>query len=541
MKLWALLVLAALGSATFAEEEADPPEIAIGERLFLETRFSQFFFANTNGDVNAKLTSGDPVVDTTVTTTQPLPGPFKGEAMNCRACHLVDEHIKTPGGGVRTYADFAPRSPIPDRGDGKTMTLRNSPALVNSSLERKLSFFLHFDGEFATAADLVKGTFTGRNFGWLPGEERTAKAHVVRVIRKDDGSGALAQAFGGPYARVLLGESEQIPEELRLPEEFRLDVAKATDEQVFDLVARLVAAYVRSLEFARDENGEFSGSAYDLFLKKNSLPRKPDRKENDKDYARRLRQQIMALKTPVFVAPVDGKLELHQQDFAFGETELQGLKIFLSEPADNSAASGSGAIGNCIACHAPPNFTDFLFHNTGATQEEYDNIHGDGAFVKLPIPGLKDRVLSTQFLSANGAHPEREGTLASIPRADDPRRVDLGLWNVFGNSGAPHPQSRLKRLMRQQVKGAGMEDLLTASIARFKTPGLRSLGQSAPYFHTGRMVKLTDAMKFYQRFANLSRAGQVRNSDAEIAKIFLQDEDIDPLAAFLRSLNEDYQ
>src|SRR5215475_9504433 len=56
--------------------EADPAEVAIGERLFLETRFAQFFFANSGGDANSLLAAGDPVMDRTRTTQGSLPGPF---------------------------------------------------------------------------------------------------------------------------------------------------------------------------------------------------------------------------------------------------------------------------------------------------------------------------------------------------------------------------------------------------------------------------------------------------------------------------------
>jgi hypothetical protein len=48
-------------------------------------------------------------------------------------------------------------------------------------------------------------------------------------------------------------------------------------------VARLVAAYVASLEFARDENEEFVASPYDVFVRINNLPRKPAKKESDPD------------------------------------------------------------------------------------------------------------------------------------------------------------------------------------------------------------------------------------------------------------------
>src|SRR5512139_1028999 len=113
-------------------------EEAVGERLFLETRFAQAFkvFLDNGGKVNDPK-AGDGVVDTVETLGAPIaPGPFKGMSMNCRACHLVDDILSSPGGGMRTYADFARRSPIPARTDGKTHTPRNSPPLVNSTLQR---------------------------------------------------------------------------------------------------------------------------------------------------------------------------------------------------------------------------------------------------------------------------------------------------------------------------------------------------------------------------------------------------------------------
>ena len=204
--LFATLLVAA---STFRSraEDADPLEVAIGERLFLETRFAQFFAANSGVDANATLAVGDPVMDTTKTIESPQPGPFAGQSMNRRACHLVDEHNAALGN--RTYADFARRSPVPDRGDGHTTTPRNSPSLVNASLRRPGGMRLHFDGEFASGRELAIGTFTGRNFGWLPAERLPAIAHIGRIIRDDDGTGALAR---GIRRRVSHGLERNRPE-----------------------------------------------------------------------------------------------------------------------------------------------------------------------------------------------------------------------------------------------------------------------------------------------------------------------------------------
>ncbi|MBL7648875.1 MAG: hypothetical protein JNK74_22085 [Candidatus Hydrogenedentes bacterium] len=111
--------------AAEAPAELDPPEIRIGEALFMETRFAEYFAEHMTG-INEPLVHGDPVMDATATTNGALPGPFRGKSMNCRACHLVDEFASTPEqsgapqAGMRTYADFAQRSSIPDRGDGLT-------------------------------------------------------------------------------------------------------------------------------------------------------------------------------------------------------------------------------------------------------------------------------------------------------------------------------------------------------------------------------------------------------------------------------------
>lgn len=66
-------------------------EVAVGERLFLETRFAQAFkvFVDNGGNVNDPI-AGDPVMDIVETTTPgaPIdPGPFKSQTINCRACH----------------------------------------------------------------------------------------------------------------------------------------------------------------------------------------------------------------------------------------------------------------------------------------------------------------------------------------------------------------------------------------------------------------------------------------------------------------------
>jgi hypothetical protein len=525
------------------EEEGDPPQVTIGERLFLETRFAQWFAAKAAGP-NAPLPAGDPTLDVTTTTGTPLPGAFAGRSMSCRACHLVDEQHFTPNGGNRTYADFARRSPIPARSDGLLVTPRNSPPLVG--VARGAIF--HTDGEFRTLVDLVEATFTGRNFGWLPDEHDQAVRHIATIIREDDGSGLLARSFGGAYRDVFRGGA-LMPDELRLPLRFRMDVRTASDKAIVRLVARLVTAYVQSLEFITEGRG-FDGSPFDIFLERNGIPRAPKPVQSHLAYSREVRGRLDAIAKPAVVQP-DGAhvFALHDQPFQFGPDEIRGLRIFLREgSADGTAVSG---VGNCIACHPLPAFSDLKLHNTGVSQREYDAAHGDGAFAALAIPDLATRDAAPDaWLPASPQHPTATGPFRQPAEPARPGLADLGAWNTYANPDLAKPrlQRRLADLVCEAQGPATCRAirrdpprLLDASIGLFKTPILRDLGHSQPYMHDGSFDELEDVVTFYRDVSDLARRGALRNAAPEIAGIRLGPDDVAPLAAFLRALNEDYE
>jgi hypothetical protein len=548
------------GGASSAQVAGTPDApAAVGERLFVETRFAQAFsvYLANGGNVNDAMVD-DSVMATLETTTpgSPItPGPFKGMSMNCRACHLVDDVLTTPGGGMRTYADFARRSPIPDRGDGLTHTPRNSPPLVNATLNRPDGILLHFDTEFNSIEDLIVATFTGRNFGWLPGEQAQAIAHIARVVRNDDGTGVIAQQFDGlSYGRLFTGTNPNIPEGFNLPPEYRILVGTATDQEIFTAVVNVVAAYVNGLRFGRPTDAGIPiRSPFDIFLEINGLPQQPSTNELPVDYSRRLRTLVNAAGfVPKFVTSnpnsLSGQFDFHPgQSFVFGASELDGLKVFLAEPATIPASPtelAAGRIGNCIACHAAPNFTDFKLHNTGTAQREFDNIHGAGQFAALVIPNLATRNGNfNAYLPATENHPAALGPFRAIPSAGNPGLTDLGVWNIFANPDVPNPQTKIRAILCNDQVPCPLSDatLLDQAIARFKTPGLRDLGHSQPYMHTGQFDTLDSIIQFYLGVSAAARAGTLRNGDTELQGIALTAADVTSLVAFLKSLNEDYQ
>lgn len=526
--------------AALTESDATPAADSIGEALFLDTRFSEYFATHMT-DVNSPLATGDPVVEQVQTLNEPMPGPFAGQSINCRSCHFVTEFEGVSGAGNRTYADFTTRSPIPRKAaNGFDHTPRNAMQMVDSFTSRSGPVFLHFDGEFASGEDLVIGTMTGRNFGWSPTETAQAIAHIARVIREDDGSGQLAadRLDGLSYAAIFKGTDSRITSDLLLPASQRLDVTTATDTQIVNEIALCVATYMKDLLFQRDAFGRYIGSPYDDFLRLNHLPQAPLAGETKAAYTLRLYKLIAALTNPIYVTAADGSFKYHNQPYQFGALELQGLKVFLAASARGSTA---GHAGNCAACHQAPDFSDFVFHNTGVSQEEYDAANGQGTFVELAIPSNAARLANFNgYMPVSSTHPSALEVFRHEAVAGSPQYADLGLWNIYLNPDVPNPQTNLAGFVCATGKDCSVDQGLASTIAQFKTPVLRDLEDSAPYFHNGSAVTFNDVIQHYITMSGLARSGAMRNAPAEFANMSLTQDDVTALVAFLQSLTEDY-
>jgi cytochrome c peroxidase len=425
---------------------------------------------------------------------------------SCASCH----RSTAPDGSPLAFADAEPLSTIPRRDDGLVTTPRHASSLVGTSSDGGWGL-LHWDGEFGSLEELVAETFVGRNFGWLPDERAAAVAHFARAVRSEPGDYAMAWR------------------------EIGSDIATASDEQMLALGARTVAAFVRTLQLSRDKAGFHNGSPYDAFLAANRLPRAPNPGETPHEYARRLHAAVAALRKPIFVDESVGGLASAGPAFRFGAEELRGLRIFFR------GAMGyvrSASAGNCAECHVPPHFTDLAFHNTGATQDRYDAVHGTGAFAQLTIPTLAEREAEpARWLPPSAAHPRAAGPWRSIPSREDAARADVGLWNVYANAALPGPQSRIE-LQLNRNGTLSRETVLAVTLARFKTPGLRNSRANGRLLHDGSAETVEQVISLYVRMSELARSGKMRNPPPEFAAMSLAPEDVQPLAAFLQSLNE---
>jgi cytochrome c peroxidase len=312
------------------DEEKQAAQIRLGARLFKEDRF-----ASRKGDL---ITS-------------------------CAHCHQSNEDPDKP----HAFTDSFTRSWVPWRaGDPRRDGVRNAPTLLDvTALPR-----LHFDGEFASLEELVKGTLAGRNYGWLPGEEDEARRQVYQILLEDAGTVTYARQFN---------------------EAFGVELKRLSADQVMSLVGKAVTAYVRTLRSAQD-------APYDRFIQANGLDARPARGESAVAFGRRMLARIAELESR-------GTLKLAPD---FSAEALEGMKLFLRGEGERR--------GNCVTCHAPPLFTDASFHNLGVSESEYDQVHGEGRFAALRIPS-----------SADAIRPSRNTREA--PVESKPERVDLGYWN----------------------------------------------------------------------------------------------------------------
>jgi cytochrome c peroxidase len=298
--------------------------------------------------------------------------------------------------------------------------------------------------------------------------------------------GEEAQAF--ELARgVILNDGGMEPYRDQFKAAFNVEVEKLNRDEVVGLMAKALSGFIRTLNTRKD-------SPYDKFIEANRLESDPAPGEDGKAFTRRLGARINSLESKRAV-----KLTKDFDAMAF-----KGLKIFFDARA-----------GNCATCHTPPLFTDFSFHNKGVSQVDYDRVHGEGRFVALPVPGANSaRRPSTQ--------------LRENPSKEKPGDADLGFWNYVDLK-----TSRLRRA------GESEDAFLRRMIATFKTPTLRNLAYTHPYFHNGSIQTLEETLGEIIRLSDMARAGRVRGGDEELAKIRIGAAEIAPLVAFLNSLNED--
>ena len=165
------------------------------------------------------------------------------------------------------------------------------------------------------------------------------------------------------------------------------------------------------------------------------------------------------------------------EENALTEQEIAGFRLFTGK-------------ARCAACHSLNSdyalFTDHKLHNTGI-----------GYLVSM---GTRDDKIQVTVAPGTTLMVER----ALVTVASEPPPNDLGYYEITGD-----PDDRWK----------------------YRTPGLRNVGITAPYMHNGSLGTLRRAVEFYNR-------GGIRNEllDPLIQPLGLSEDEMDSIVAFLNSL-----
>jgi len=363
---------------------------------------------------------------------------------SCSGCHTTGSSLK--GRTPRAFADYTPRSLTAT----KATTLRNTPSLVGAS---KAGAF-GWAGEFKELEELVFSKLTGSLLGWAE-KDRERALDAIHFTLLNEGSGG---GTGASYLGLF-------------KEAYGVDLSTLDPAEAVRRGAKAIGDYVRSLQSTHT-------SPWDAFADLNRLHTGPNDSEDPKHFAYGVWSRI---------GNQEGR-RLIKRPTGFSADAYMGFRTFFRVDEVDP-----GAVGNCVTCHVPPDFTDHKFHNMGIAELEYEATHGEGTAASLKAPG------------------EPSPATAKVPSADSPLALDLGRFNV---------------------------DPSSANLGAFKTPSLRQAFGSDPYMHNGQYKSLTDAVAAHVQAAELARAGKLPWADPELQLIKLTDQDIQQVVAFVEQFQD---
>jgi cytochrome c peroxidase len=188
---------------------------------------------------------------------------------------------------------------------------------------------------------------------------------------------------------------------------------------------------------------------------------------------------------------------------ALTKRQIRGKKIFETK-------------GKCINCHSGAELTNASVSN-------------------VPSQRLEQMVMGDGFTATydNGFY-----NIAVTPTKED---LGVGGKDPFGN---PLSETRMVQLGLGHLLGSDFDTTNVPEIRRiavdgaFKTPGLRNVALTGPYFHNGGKSTLMQVVDFYDR------GGDFRNQnhddmDPDIRRLHLTDDEKEELVDFLLALTDE--
>lgn len=190
---------------------------------------------------------------------------------------------------------------------------------------------------------------------------------------------------------------------------------------------------------------------------------------------------------------------------ALSSQQIRGKKIFENK-------------GRCINCHGGAETTNASVSNVRSQRIE-KMIMGDG------FTGVYDNGFYNIGVTPSSEDPGVGGNDPFGMPLSETKMVKLGLAKYLGNfNSAQNPKP--EDITRIVSNGA------------FKTPGLRNIELTGPYFHNGGKATLMQVVDFYNRGGDFSEQNE-EDLDPDISRIHLSDQEKEDLVAFLIGLTDE--
>ena len=215
-------------------------------------------------------------------------------------------------------------------------------------------------------------------------------------------------------------------------------------------------------------------------------------------------------------------LQLYQATLVSDQTPfdkyLEGNSAALTVQQQQGFAVFMGK-GKCINCHGGAALTNASIHRKLITERMTNMPMGNGG---------------------NAVYDEGYYNIGVTRTADD---VGVGGRDPFGNplsfSGLAKEKGAF--FYSYELAFANVTVFPSTRIAvngAFKTPGLRNVALTAPYFHNGGAATLEQVVEFYNRGGNFAQ-NNIADLDADIQPLGMTAAEKAALVAFLKSLTDD--
>jgi cytochrome c peroxidase len=171
------------------------------------------------------------------------------------------------------------------------------------------------------------------------------------------------------------------------------------------------------------------------------------------------------------------------------------------------------------------------------------NCHGGPEFTNASVRQVLKEGMSRMVMGNGGTAAYDEGyyniavtkTLEDIINGGvDPARNPISLTGLLQKLGPQQFQTQIG--IPPNLSLSATERIAVNGAA--KTPGLRNVELTAPYFHNGGSATLRQVVEFYNRGGNFAN-NNIADLDADIQPLGLSEDEIRSLVDFLKSLTDD--